>query len=273
MAKGPKELGGQGGMKYGYKAGIRTAWGWLSADGWCGPYIKREEWLGANIYGFSRLTWDVESDPLVLAKEWAAIEFEVESKSRVAEEIAEILMLSEDLILKSRYFKNYSIKKEGWLPSNNWIRDELIGGGTNSNDKLSVGKSFSPGTIKSIFNSETIEEDILEKEEALAIMNTMLSKFADIKDQIPEKEKAMELYNTLIYGKYLIGTLRYYVSGMFRFYNGEYDKSVADLRIWKKYWDFYNSEIPKLPGTASLMLDGGMVDTCIEAMQFMNQSF
>ena len=273
MAKGPKELGGQGGMKYGFEAGVRTAWGWLSADGWCGPYIKREEWLGANIYGFSRLTWDVDSDPLVLAKEWAAIEFEVESKSKVAEEIAEILMLSEDLILKSRYFKNYSIKKEGWLPSNNWIRDELIGGGINSNNKLSVGKSFSPGTIKSIFNSETIEEDILEKEEALAIMNTMLSKFADIKDQIPEKEKAMELYNTLIYGKYLIGTLRYYVSGMFRFYNGEYDKSVDDLRIWKKYWDFYNIEIPKLPGTASLMLDGGMVDTCVEAMQFMNQSF
>ena len=191
MAKGPKELGGQGGMKYGFEAGVRTAWGWLSADGWCGPYIKREEWLGANIYGFSRLTWDVDSDPLVLAKEWAAIEFEVESKSKVAEEIAEILMLSEDLILKSRYFKNYSIKKEGWLPSNNWIRDELIGGGINSNDKLSVGKSFSPGTIKSIFNSETIEEDILEKEEALDIMNTMLSKFADIKDQIPEKEKAM----------------------------------------------------------------------------------
>lgn len=104
-------------------------------------------------------------------------------------------------------------------------------------------------------------------------MNTMLSKFADIKDQIPEKEKAMELYNTLLYGKYLISTLRYYVSGMFRFYNGEYDKSVADLRMWKKYWDFYNSEIPKLPGTASLMLDGGMVDTCIEAMQIMNQSF
>jgi len=273
MANGPKEFGEISGMKQGHQAGVRTVWGWLSADGWCGPYLKREEWLGANIYGFSHLAWDVNSDPLVLAKEWAALEFEVEAKSEVAENIAEILMLSEDMILKSRYFHDFSMKREGWLPSNNWIRDELIGGGEHSNDRLSVQKSFSPGTLKPIFNPATMEADIADKKEAAILMNTMLAKFAAIKEQIPDQEKADEVYNTLLYGKYLINSLRYYVSGMFRYYNGEYESAAANLRDWNLCWNFYNNVIPELPGTASLMLDGGMVATCDKAMKSMNKSY
>ena len=60
---------------------------------------------------------------------------------------------------------------------------------------------------------------------------------------------------------------------MFRYYNGEYEKAVVDLREWKKCWDFYNNEIPKLPGTATLILDGGMVETCNEAMKNMNKAY
>ncbi len=273
MANGPKEFGENSGMKKGYQTGTRMVWGWLSADGWCGPYLKREEWLGANIYGFCKLAWDVNSDPMLLAKEWAALEFEVEAKSKVAENIAEILMLSEDMILKSRYFHDYSMKHEGWLPSNNWIRDELIGGGEHSNDRLSVQKSFSPGTLKPIFNPATMEADIADKKEAAILMNTILAKFAAIKEQIPDQEKANEVYNTLLYGKYLINSLRYYVTGMFRYYNGEYESAAANLRDWNLCWNFYNNVIPELPGTASLMLDGGMVASCDKAMKSMNESY
>ena len=161
MANGATEFGENKGMKYAYDKGARTVWGWLSADGWCGPYIKREEWLRANIYGFSQLSWDVNRDPKQLAKEWAAIEFGVEVDSEVVDNISEIMMLSEPMILKSRYFKNYCMKHEGWLPANNWMRDELIGGGTRSNNRLSKGKSFAPGTLKPIFNPATIEEDMM----------------------------------------------------------------------------------------------------------------
>lgn len=273
MANGATEFGENKGMKYAYDKGARTVWGWLSADGWCGPYIKREEWLRANIYGFSQLSWDVNRDPKQLAKEWAAIEFGVEVDSEVADNISEIMMLSEPMIIKSRYFKNYCMKHEGWLPANNWMRDELIGGGMRSNNRLSKGKSFAPGTLKPIFNPATIEEDIQEKIEAYVLMNTMVEKFDAIREQIPDKRKAEEVYNTLLYGKYLIGTIRYYVSGMFRYYNGEYEKAVVDLREWKKCWDFYNNEIPKLPGTATLILDGGMVETCNEAMKDMDMSY
>ena len=273
MANGASEFGEQKGMKDAYRSGVRTVWGWLSADGWCGPYLKREEWLRANIYGFSQLAWDVNRDPRELATEWAAIEFGVEAKSKVAKNMADIMMLSESMILKTRYFRNYCMKHEGWLPANNWMRDELVGGGERSNNNLSEGKSFSPGTLKSLFNPETIEEDIAEKEEAEKIMNEMLAKYEAIMEEIPNQKKAEEVKNTLLYGRYLVSSLRYYVSGMFRYYNGEYDAAAANLKEWKKCWSYYNDEISKLPGTATLILDGGMVQTCDEAMKAMNQSY
>ncbi|MCD6597765.1 MAG: hypothetical protein J7L04_08765, partial [Bacteroidales bacterium] len=71
----------------------------------------------------------------------------------------------------------------------------------------------------------------------------------------------------------LINSLRYYVTGMFRYYNGEYESAAANLRDWNLCWNFYNNVIPELPGTASLMLDGGMVATCDKAMKSMNESY
>ncbi len=273
MAKGSTEFGEDKGIKESYQSGTRTVWGWLTADGWCGPYLKREEWLRANIYGFSKLAWDVDYDPRDLAQQWAALEFGVEQNSRVAENIADILMLSESMIIKSRYFREHSLRHEGWLPSNNWMRDELIGGGESSNNRLSEGKSFSPGTLKSLFNPETVDLDIKEKEEAEAIMNSMLLKFETIKGDIPDPNKAEEVYNTLLYGQYLVATIRYYVSGMFRYYNGEYQRAASDLREWKVCWDCYNNEIQALPGVPTLILDGGMVETCNNAMAAMQQSY
>ena len=273
MAKGASEFGEDKGMKEAYRSGVRTVWGWLSADGWCGPYIKREEWLRANIYGFTQLAWDVNRDPREMATEWAAIEFGVEKKSKVAENLAEIMMLSESMMIKTRYFRNHCMKHEGWLPANNWMRDELVGGGERSNCSLSKGKAFSPGNLKSLFHPETIEEDIAEKVEAEKIMNSMLAKYDEVMAQIPDQQKAEEVRNTLVYGKYMVSFLRYYVSGMFRYYNGEFEAAANDLREWKKTWTYYNEEISKLPGTATLILDGGMVETCDEAMKAMNQSF
>ena len=273
MSHGASELGEDKGMKYAYQTGARTVWGWLSADGWCGPYSKHEEWLRANIYGFTQLAWDVDRDPRELAQEWASLEFGVPVDSRVALNLADIMMLSEPMMIKLRYFKNHCLRHEGWLPASNWMRDELIGGGTRSHNRLSKGKSFAPGGIRGIFNPKTIEEDIAEKIEAEEIMNSMVEKFKAIKSEIPDQVKAEELYNTLLYGKYFVRTIRYYISGMFRYYNGEYNQAASLLRKWKITWDYYNNEISRLPGIASLILDGGMVDTCNEAMKEMNQTF
>lgn len=273
MANGPKEFGGGQGLKWAYKEGVRTVWGWLSADGWCGPYIKREEWLKANIFGFSHLTWDVDKDSKTIAREWAAIEFGVDISDEVVGNIADILLLSEDLILKTRYFRSYGLQHEGWKPSNNWIRDNLIGGGEFSYNDPTCDNSPKPGHLKPIFNPATIEADITEKLQAKRIVDEMLSKYEAIKDRIPDQDKAEEVHHTLLYAKYLIYSLVHYVNGMFRYYNGEFEKAINNLKEWKKNWTVYTEKIPGLKGSASLMLDGGMVRTVEEAMTDMGHPF
>ena len=60
---------------------------------------------------------------------------------------------------------------------------------------------------------------------------------------------------------------------MFRFYNGEYDKSVADLRMWKKYWDFYNNETFPIGLNSSLLLNIPVGDLLYIATDEKDRSF
>ena len=267
MANGAKELDQVAGMKVAHEKGVRSVWSWLNADGWCGPYAKQEEWLRSNIYGFTHLAWDVDASPEELAKEWAAIEFNVRPDSKVAQNLWDILRLSEDLILKLRYFRQYALKEDPWSPCRNWMRDELIAGGDIATTENSCPRAARPGTLKPIFNPATIEEDCQEKQEAMDIVDRMVAQFAEIQPLIPDADKARNLYNTLLYAKYFTYAASHYVIGIFRFYNGDYAEAEKHLRAWKENWDYYQNEIPKLPGAPTLIKDGGMVQTCTEAMK------
>ena len=227
MARGAVELGENTGMKAAYGKGVRSVWGWLLADGWCGPYPAQEEWLRSNIFGFTHLAWDVNSDPHELAKNWAAIEFGVKPESRVARTLANILVLSEELILKIRYFREHSLVDDPWSPCGNWMRDELIGGGEKSTKENSCERAARPGTLKPIFNPKTIELECKEKEEAIEIVDRMVKDFSAIMPQIPDSEKAKNLHHTLLYAKYFVHSAAHYSIGMFRFYNGEADAAEA----------------------------------------------
>ena len=272
MARGSKEIDSvETGMKRAKVLGINYTWGWLSADGWCGPYIKREEWLKANIFGYTHLMWDVNETPEELARRWACIEFNVSYNSKAASNIVDILLMSEDMILKSIYFKQFSLKHNGWVPALIWTRDDLLGGGEKSYKNPDCKYSNRPGKLKGIFDSEYVNEDCLEKQQALKIAEQMLVKFKEIERDLPDKKQADEVYNTLLSTRYLIATICYYINGIFRYYNGEYDKALKYLLLWKDTWYDYNNKISLLPGAPSPMLDGGMVETCSAAIKDIKQ--
>ena len=267
MARGSKEIDvKEAGMKKAKAMGIDYTWGWLTADGWCGPYLKREEWLKANIFGYTHLMWDVNQDPEILATKWAALEFNVPIASKAASNIAAILMLSENMILKTRYFKNFSTNHTGWVPALNWMRDDMIGGGDTSFKNPGCRFSNKPGIIRPIFNPATVDEDCAEKREALYIANLMLEKFDEIKNDIPDQVQATEMRNTLVSCKYLIGTLCYYINGMFRYYNNQPQEAKRYLQQWQLNWKKYQ-EVSELPGAPTPMVNGGMVETCMDAMK------
>lgn len=267
MARGSKEIDkGSAGMKAARDMGIAYTWGWLTADGWCGPGIEREEWLQANIYGYTNLMWDADQDPETLGRKWAALAFNVPLNSAAAKTIAGILMQSEDMILKACYFKSYSTAHNGWLPSLNWQRDDVIGGWTKSHKNFDCQYSFGPGEIKPMFNKATVEEDCRDKKEAYELASKMLSDYDKIIKTLPDQKQAEEVRNTLLSGQSLTAVIYHCINGLFRYHNGEKEKAKMHMVKWQENWKEYNEKIAHLPGAPSPMLNGGMVETCEEVM-------
>jgi hypothetical protein len=268
MAKGSKEIDkGPAGMKTARDLGVEYTWGWLTADGWCGPAIEREEWLQANIFGYTHLMWDANQDPKALAKTWAALTFKVALNSKAAKSISDILMQSEDMILKACYFKSFSTQHNGWLPALNWERDDVIGGGTKSHKNLDCQFSFGPGELKPIFNKATIDEDCRDKKQAYEIAVKMLKNYDKIMASLPDQKQAQEVRNTLVSATGLTSVINHYINGLFRYYNGEQEEAKIALEKWQVAWKEYNEVTSKLPGAPTPMTNGGMVETSEEILK------
>ena len=267
MAGGSKEIDQKpAGMRAARDMGITATWGWLTADGWCGPALKREEWLQANIYGYTQLMWDADQKPEILAQKWAALAFKVSLQSRAAKTLAGILMQSEDMMLKACYFSGYSSEHNGWLPTNNWQRDDVLGGFKKSHKNFDCQFSFGPGTLDVIFNKATVTADCQDKKRAWELASKMLNDYDQIKAALPDQQQATEVRNTLLSGQSLTAVIYHYINGVFRFHNGEKALAKTHLLQWKAEWKNYNENIARLPGAPTPMMNGGMVETCDEIL-------
>ena len=113
----------------------------------------------------------------------------------------------------------------------------------------------------------------------------MLSMF----DAARGKQPFVEARNSLVYLHSLTTVMSHYVQGMFRYYQwkdtgAEPARRAAreQLELWRKAWDGYRAEIPRLPGTASLYrsqnsqrpdsTEGAMESTCEAARQDLDQA-
>jgi len=256
--------------------GAKGAWIWDFGGGWGGPYIKSERWVRANIEATARLAQDPDLSPRLLAEQWAAKEFGPSAASRVAD----LLLLSGECVRKCFYIAPYACAHKGWLPSRNLLRDDIIRG-----EQVKNGNG---GTRQLYEGSKpSLAEALREKEEAVALAGRMRQLFESARPSvIAERGEPVyrESLSSLLYLEALTKVVSHYVRGIFLFYQWQETRDAAtaaraetELRDWRRAWQDYRTNVPKLPGAASLYRSqntqepgstpGAMADTCEAALR------
>jgi len=222
-------------------------WNWHHGGGWNGPVVKQDYWNDANIYAAAHLAWDPDTDAETLAREWAALNFGAKSE----DDIAELMLMSDDAVLKLVYFEKYAAAKgDPWMPNENWVRDDVIKGA----DRLSKIYELAGGDM---------EEMIAEKDEGVAIVEKMARIAAGL--DLPDGRKRF-FEDTIKYELYWARVLRDYAGAYFHWRRwqdkgdgGDLGRAAEYASSWRENWQAYRTEIPELEYAASLYNDDGMV--------------
>ena len=263
-------------MKRIHDLGVRGIWIWNFGGGGGGPKLKNDRWSRANIDAAVRLAEHPELDPRTVAEAWAAKEF----GSKAAPKIAELLLLSSECVRKMVYIEAYALKHKGWMPSRGLMRDDLIRGERQM--RLHGGLDLMYAETKDRFDAV-----LQEKADALALARQMLALYDGAQSAIvAERGDAVfqDARSTLLYLESLTEVMSHYIRGMFLFYRSQetHDAQLAaqaktELEQWRAAWNRYNTDIPKLPGAATLYRSryeytnddgaGAMADTCEKALK------
>lgn len=232
--------------RYAKERGAAGVWNWHHGGGWNGPYLKTDLWNEANIYAASHLAWDPSLDSRTLAEEWAALTF----GEKYSKGMADILLLSDDAVLKMVYFKAYAERKgTKWTPNENWVRDDIV-------------KGANPLSTIYYKTSDRIDEMIAEKDEAVALVNRMIEMAEKL--NLPEPRRSQVL-DSLEYERLLFSTLRDYCAAYFYFRRWKDNSDPMDLALahaasdaWRRDWQDYTAKMPALEWSATAYLDDGM---------------
>jgi hypothetical protein len=249
--------------------GVKGVWIWDFSGGWGGPFLKSDRWDRLNIEATTRLAENPNLSPRQIARDWAAKEF----GDRAANKVADLLMLSSECVRKFIYVEAYARDHRGWKPGLNLMRDDIIRG--------EVLKQLYDGS------KDALPQVIDEKEQAVALATQMRELFesehADIAADRGE-QVYQESLSSLIYEQSLATVVCHYVNGMFLYYQWQetHNPTVAararqELQAWSVAWKDYQTNVPKLPGVATLYRSqntqeaasakGAMADLCQSAMR------
>ncbi|MEW6200423.1 MAG: hypothetical protein AB1546_00480 [bacterium] len=218
--------------------------------GWGGPVLKTNMWNDANFYASGHLMWEPNLDARTLSEEWATINF----GKQYAKGIADMLLLSDDAVLKMIYFKAYAERKQSkWMTNENWVRDDVIKPG----ERLSIIYHVA---------ADKVDEMIAEKDEAIQVVKKMIGIAESLNLPEPQRSQVLE---SLDYEYRLFSVLRNYCAAYFFYRRWKDTSNPDDLALarsaadaWQKDWQNYQSlNDPNLKWTASLYKDDGMVET------------
>jgi hypothetical protein len=249
--------------------GAKGVWIWDFGGGWGGPFLKADRWVRLNIEATGRLAQDPGLSPRALAEQWAAKEFGPGASTNVAE----MLMLSAECVRKFMYVESFALEHAGWKPSLNLMRDNIIRG----------------EELKTLYDGckTALPKVIAEKEEALMLAARMRALLEISRTNIVA-ERGQQVYDeaasSLNYVESLAKVLRYYVGGMFLYYQWQEtreplvaEQACRELHAWREAWTHYQADIPRMAGAASLYLSqntqepssakGAMADLCESALR------
>lgn len=236
--------------RYALSKGVKGAWNWHHGGGWNGPHLKTDLWNEANIYVASHLMWNPEQSARSLAEEWAAMKFGGSN----AKAMADLLLLSDDAVLKTVYFRAYAEKKKSkWMPNENWVRDDVIYGNV--------------GRLSRIYElvPDRVDDMIAEKNESLAIVDRMIRIAATLRLKEPERSQVTQ---SLEYERKLFTVLRNYAAAYFYYRRWKDHSDANDFRraresskAWRTAWSNYQALVPSFRWAASTYQDEGMEST------------
>jgi hypothetical protein len=229
--------------------GVKGVWSWHTGGGWGGPKLQSDRWVRLNVEATARLVQQPDADPRALAEQWAVREF----GPTAAPTVAEIAMLSPSCVQKLIYVAPYARSHRGWLPSLNLMRDDIIRG----------DKSATAGIIKSLYDGsqQDLDEALREKTEAVDLARRMRTLLEGVEEAIVKERGAAvyrETHSSLVYLESLAEVVAPYVRGMFYYHHWKAGHAEAaaparrELAQWRDAWQRYQTEVPKLPGAASL---------------------
>ncbi|MDP2728772.1 MAG: hypothetical protein Q8P59_14685, partial [Dehalococcoidia bacterium] len=246
---GAPEIEPRGGIDYAYQKGVRAVWVWAKGGGWGGPYPTSELWTEPNIYAAAHLAWDPSLSAEALAQDWATLRF----GPQAAPQIASLLLKSDDAVLQTFYIGPASSHLGAWTPNNLWVRDDVI-----------YGEPKMAELYQTLRTEKDFQEALEEKAQALRTIDSMVADLDAVRDLIPDHRLAEQALNTLHYETALAQTLGHYLGGMLYYHrwkdSGKTDnqsrlEALARLQDWGKAWGFYQQEIARLDGVASLYKD------------------
>jgi hypothetical protein len=168
-------------------------------------------WQEASLYTASRLMWDPYQDVEKIARDWAAIRF----GRRASTDIARLLILSYDAMMKSLYLRPYA-STHAWNPIPHIMTGLYFLVGDPIWDRGRRHMRF----LRELYLQckPWLEETIREIEEGVKIYREMLRIYRRAKPKVSDRRLAEEAHRSLLLGESFVRLSALYSISFLRFF-------------------------------------------------------
>ena len=253
--------------------------GGSGGSGGGGPYPQREEWIDANVFGLAELVQHPDQKPEAIARLWAARCFNTEPASPVADNLAQILLLSASTIHELLYDTVARAPSESpglvnsgvaqLAPATPWVQ----------HDQLDIEAIWNAAAC--LLDPGAIAAAIARKRAALQKVELMRQRFEKIAPTLANKAQARDLANSLIFYNSFAGAVTDLFCGFLNYFqwrragDGKNQAALARqaadaLEHAQAQWQQHTQRHAMLPGAPSVFQENTFwerTNDCLEDLQ------